>query len=264
VSDEGAEIGYRDPVYEDRNVAFIDILGWRASIEAAGSQGARELGWLVQLLQQIEKGAGTHRSFAQGLAGVPAFDAMRATHVTQFSDSIVISLPADEAGSFQWVLEQVLAQICGIACQSGFLLRGGIARGPVFHRERMIYGPALIAAYDLEQRVRYPRILPSKSLDALPGGTWRRDRDGRLFFDYLRAFVALPGQYKHLICKGVLTAPACRVLRKYVWAAHYYDEALGPEYDGEHGLTVVHVGEDLRAFGKREWPRPIGGRPRRT
>lgn len=41
----------------------------------------------------------------------------------------------------------------------GILLRGGIVRGKAYHDGRVLFGPAVIAAYELEQTAKYPRVL---------------------------------------------------------------------------------------------------------
>ena len=52
----------------------------------------------------------------------------------------------------------------------GFLVRGGIARGDLFHHVGKVVGPALIKAYELEnKKAVYPRIIidPAVSKNAL-------------------------------------------------------------------------------------------------
>jgi len=41
----------------------------------------------------------------------------------------------------------------------GFLCRGGISRGLVYHKDEIIFGPAMISAYRLEQAAVMPRII---------------------------------------------------------------------------------------------------------
>jgi hypothetical protein len=54
----------------------------------------------------------------------------------------------------------------------GVLVRGGIAKGPTFHADDMLYGEGLIKAYDLESKTAvYPRVVIDPQLLA-------EDRDG--------------------------------------------------------------------------------------
>jgi hypothetical protein len=42
----------------------------------------------------------------------------------------------------------------------GFVLRGGIATGNLFHRDHILFGPALIRAYEIEQgEAKFARVL---------------------------------------------------------------------------------------------------------
>jgi hypothetical protein len=42
----------------------------------------------------------------------------------------------------------------------GFLSRGGIAKGPAYHRDGKVFGPAILEAYRLENRVAvFPRVI---------------------------------------------------------------------------------------------------------
>ena len=75
-----------------------------------------------------------------------------------FSDSLVLSAPDDLEGLFNlthalWMLAR---EMLGI----GVLLRGGISLGLIYHFDRTVFGPALIDAYRLENKVAiYPHIL---------------------------------------------------------------------------------------------------------
>jgi hypothetical protein len=71
--------------YENRAVAFIDILGWGKAVdESTTSSEARE-----RLLNAVGfLGAQSKNDVEDDTPDCPSFD-----HVTQFSDSVVISIP---------------------------------------------------------------------------------------------------------------------------------------------------------------------------
>jgi hypothetical protein len=47
----------------------------------------------------------------------------------------------------------------------GYFIRGAIVKGNLFHDDKMVFGDALVSAYNLEQRVvRYPRIMVAQEV----------------------------------------------------------------------------------------------------
>ena len=79
--------------------------------------------------------------------------------VTTFSDSIIISYPANkEDGLFLLLINIIHLQLELGAL--GIMIRGGIAIGGVYHDGRMVFGPAMNEAYMLEsRRAVYPRVV---------------------------------------------------------------------------------------------------------
>jgi len=178
-------------IYENRAVAFIDILGFRS------------------LIRQRKE-----RDILDVLSTPPSFDDMFRTmssseldfQVTRFSDSIVCSMRIPHrknlgAGLF------VAAYAGHLALEmlaKGILVRGAITAGQLYHREDIVFGPAMVDAYELESKhAHYPRIIV---LDKLAGAInlstmvgfgaewwikhqpFRRDFDGVFHLDILGAF----------------------------------------------------------------------------
>jgi len=53
--------------------------------------------------------------------------------------------------------------------QTGFLTRGAVVQGNVFHRVNFAYGPALLRAVELEKATKYPRVLfDTESITGMP------------------------------------------------------------------------------------------------
>ena len=47
----------------------------------------------------------------------------------------------------------------------GLLIRGAVAKGPLYHKQSVMFGPALLDAYGLETNVAmYPRIVLSREV----------------------------------------------------------------------------------------------------
>jgi hypothetical protein len=127
----------------------------------------------------------------------------------------------------------------------------------MIHRPGMAYGPALVAAYELEsQQASVPRIVLDQSLAAAWGGgtpitnreqallghwrQWRQDDDSLYFLDHLSnpyglsrmssepmpaGFSVLMGKWRELIV-ACLTRHQNQldVFRKYVWLARYFNK----------------------------------------
>ena len=128
-------------------VSFIDILGYtELSSKADDDPQARET---IRL-------------------GLKAFSWVRRSHpnpdlhFSQFSDSIVLSAARDENGLL-FVLEATI-NIAFELLKAGLLVRGGIAAGNLEHTDEMLFGQALVDAYELEQAKGPPRIILHQSV----------------------------------------------------------------------------------------------------
>lgn len=152
------DIKYKPPYiphkdYEDRIVAFIDILGFSNMVNQSGND-VKRLRYLTSAMDRFHnilwswEADGCYSSFA----------------FTQFSDSIVISAIADTPDSFE-MLQQLLSGIMMLAEEYGILVRGGITRGLLIHDDTLLVGPAMVEAYHMESQCAiYPRIILDDSL----------------------------------------------------------------------------------------------------
>lgn len=133
--------------FRDCYVAFIDILGFSALVAKADTdENARET---------IRAGL---RGFSSILGRSPNPD----LHFSQFSDNIVLSARRDENGLF-YVLEATI-NIAFALLKVGLLVRGGIVAGKLEHTDAMLFGQALVEAYDLERSGGPPRIIVSRAV----------------------------------------------------------------------------------------------------
>lgn len=132
-------------VYEQRAVLFLDILGFSELVQAGRAN--RLLGALEHLqgraLEISEEGK---------------------LDFTAFSDCVVVSAPMlDGRGALQVVHYAQFLALDLLA--KGFLTRGAIVSGELYHRGSIVLGPALVHAYRLEsKKALYPRILVSHSI----------------------------------------------------------------------------------------------------
>ena len=243
-------------VYEDRIVAFLDILAWKSAICLSESdpEKAKDLGVLLNGLQTAER----LNEFMRGTECGPLSDA-RCTH---FSDSVVISVLNDKHGEHS--LLHALKSVVTNALSSGFFIRGGITKGKLIHKDNLVYGPALIEAYNLENKIaKYPRIILDHSLSNIwikpqpvqdtkgnflgyAACEWKKDpADSYYFYDLLQPFerniefepmnvkkaTLFGSTYSRLkeVIETHLNHPDHKVRKKYEWLAKYYN-AIAAEY----------------------------------
>ena len=135
--------------YEERIVAFVDILGFSSMVEKS-AEDAEMYESIKLALETIQK--------------VKANTDIKGAKVTTFSDSIVISYPTKTNGSLFIILINLIHLQLNLL-QQGILVRGGIAKGQVRHVQEMVFGPAMVSAYELESKYAvYPRIIVEKEV----------------------------------------------------------------------------------------------------
>lgn len=141
--------------YEDRIVAFIDILGFAEKIKVTEKEDEpmeseamlRNLSEAIRFFQiKIKK-------------AIEESELPPRTIASMFSDTIVVSIPKAESEGVLYLFE-LLKELQINLLMKDILLRGGIVHGKLVHTEQLIIGPALINAYNLESKsALYPRIV---------------------------------------------------------------------------------------------------------
>lgn len=245
-----AETYHASLQYEPRVVAFIDVLGWRATVQRSITEPE-----LVPILGLSLTAIEGHVKLNYWPQDQFPYDLDEtAPEITQFSDSLIISVRPSPVGVMR--LTSVVHSLSWAFMRHGLWLRGGIALGPVYHRKDLAFGPAMIEAYDLEHNHAVnPRIILSDTLaDRLgqgerissPAGetnfkTWRQDAsDGRRFFDFLQPLGATTGKTslpvvstphfttaRTAIEHGLTTFKEEKTQLKYRWLADYFNSVIG-------------------------------------
>lgn len=135
--------------YEERVVSFSDILGWRAHIQQTLVDPER-LKWLRATVESWS--FHSKKDYSIGYGGL---------RITSFSDNVVFSQDADEAGTL--IARLALMQLMGAG--AGFWIRGGVTLGKIIHKPTCVFGPALNRAYELESKTAIvPRIVVDEML----------------------------------------------------------------------------------------------------
>lgn len=155
------------------------------------------------------------------------------------SDSIVISTPKENVNQ----LFRVLVDITNTLYCIGFLLRGAIGLGKLYH-ENNIWGPALIDAVEMESGIAvYPRVILRESiLYSLNIGPKYKDfieiseTPGYMQFDYFDCYI-----FKLAHEQSKVTLSTLSVYAKNIW--HSYEKAEDPR----HLIKYVWLAEKLSA-----------------
>lgn len=141
--------------YEERLVAYVDIVGWENASEALSpSVLLSVLGSLHQdstiFNANTRERVRRFEETGKGRAN-PLFLQVRAS---AFSDNIVLSMPT----SFQGRIFSI-GRLCAALLAEGFLVRGAITIGKLYHEDNVVFGPALNRAVALEKSTCFPRIV---------------------------------------------------------------------------------------------------------
>ncbi|UYZ65259.1 hypothetical protein [Hymenobacter weizhouensis] len=139
------------PQYERRVVAFIDILGFKNFL---GKGGDASFNTIYNALAELQD------RFAKPMQGwsTGAKKALNInTQALQVSDCLIISRLAEEKGGVQSMLFDCAYAIHTLI-RHGFLCRGAIKVGEMYHNGNMLFGEAYVRAYLAEESERLPII----------------------------------------------------------------------------------------------------------
>lgn len=169
---------------------------------------------------------------------------MKGMMITSISDTLVFSVRTSESGAMNKMIRAVSVWSLMLLRDHGILVRGGMAVGPLYHDQQVVYGPALVDAYLLESReAKTPRILireedlePAlkscgKSSRELNRVRFLRGEDGKLFLHTFEDF-DLPSLEKCLerVKKMDRTDPGAE--EKLQWMEHYLEQTIAAKRAG--------------------------------
>lgn len=237
-------------IYEQRILAFVDILGFKNMVEGA-VHNKSEQERILTAMRIVRRYKDLNDSDAD--KGLNLCDCQ----VTTFSDSAIISYPLHYDGGFFGILIDLIHMQIDLL-SLGIFIRGGIAIGLAYHNKYNAFGPAMNEAYKFEsQKAIYPRIIftedtiikgirnsPSHNnrydID-LVGSLIKKDEDGYYFLDYLRQSQEFDypssDYYKwmQMVRKAIIInlnnshSKDEKVYQKYLWVLKYWNEMLDPE-----------------------------------
>ena len=147
--------------YEKRVVAYADVLGWKAacydlSKYSSLQSAALEIANYARNFSPQVKAA---LAAAQGVAS-SAVEQHADIEFSFFSDNFVVSGSPSQVE----LVFKILAFSSHALLRANFLVRGGVTIGNLYHKDNVLFGPALVEAVDLEKKANYPRLLCSQCL----------------------------------------------------------------------------------------------------
>ncbi len=234
--------------YETRYVGFFDILGWSDAVKNSGNniEMQKKLGLASSAMR-------SHTKMNEWKQQVSNNQWSGDAQIIHFSDSLIVSTSADTHGRLE--ITSTLSFLSDVLLQHGFLLRGGVTKGKLYHKDSLVYGPAFDRAYELENKSAiFPRVILDYSLGAEWGQgynyieddkiigqdkTWRLSNDGFRFFDFLQPFggsygfsdtnllhLNLTKMHSFIHERLIEHQKNLTVLPKYIWLAGYFNEVL--------------------------------------
>jgi len=227
------------PEYQPRYVSFIDVLGFDR-VENIGKDHT-VFDQILNINSVIDEAAVEARKLGA------AFN-RDDVQWTAFSDTVVLSLP--ESGHampdlFMFMIST--AALCQNLLSSEILTRGGIAKGHAYHKDRTLFGPAIIDAYRLEHDIAVAaRVVVSPEVTEIWQRTFnppndlglaemiKQDHDGAFFVDPFffpegdsidRATEAFFLKSKPAIERLFSNATRLRHWTKVAWLASQYNQS---------------------------------------
>jgi hypothetical protein len=141
--------------YEDSLVGFIDLLGF--DHRARGIQNRADFLEVLELLNSIKA---TADNLTESIGILNGFN------VTAISDSLIVSVPfKDPICTYGMLLILHHLQYALVATSFQTLVRGFIDRGPIYHKDGLLFGAGYSDAYKGERMIGYaPRIVLSPNV----------------------------------------------------------------------------------------------------
>ncbi len=194
-----------EPKYEEQFTAFIDLLGFEEYSTRTDDESTGKRKEVLDYLLSLSALRG--ESDVQSIVHESGKTISIKPAISTFSDHIVISYPLgpitaemelDERFNLVAIIGQfsfLLTQMAVSALRIGFLVRGGATIGKLYHAQGVVFGKALVDAYQIESRTSiYPRVVLSHKITSRLEGieAWsdiKRCDDGLYYVDYFKKLV---------------------------------------------------------------------------
>ena len=221
-------------MYEDRFIAFIDLLGFGGLVDRSASvDGLSEKIYTALMSLQPENiDEETYASINYELCPPEEIEnvrealklmtqnikSMHPVRISYFSDCLAFSANSDDPIASQSILDILAKLSIKLWVDYSLLLRGGIAVGKLVHTEGgPFFGPAMNCAYHLEsKKAIYPRVLID--VDCLE--QYRKVHTFNLFESLFESdgemrYMSLGTAYRHIINDSSLALAGEAVIGKF-------------------------------------------------
>lgn len=166
--------------YEKRVILFLDIIGWKEIIAHTDSVSdliAEIIGYLVNHHYIYRTVSYKEKVIKKAeITGSKVNPLFLGVETAICSDNIIISTPLYHEIRLINKSGDIFRDLLGL----GVLSRGAITVGNLYHRENIVFGPAMNEVVELEKQAIYPRILCSKSLVEWYG-KWKKGYEDKFF-----------------------------------------------------------------------------------
>lgn len=144
--------------FENRLVAFVDILGWTKATETQSASTLFDA--LLPLRQQGEFYNETNRQQLLATFGDRVNPLMLKVQYAFFSDCFVFSMPVSMSGRIYHSIATIIYEML----KKGYLLRGGITSGDIFHNDHILFGEGIASAHRIESKdAIFARVMVDES-----------------------------------------------------------------------------------------------------
>lgn len=192
-------------------VAFVDILGFSEMVKSDCENKSGSLKFF-EILKNINLKA-------KRISGC---------NITQFSDSVIFSLPLSEKNYLKMI--KIISDYQYELLRNSIICRGAMAYGKHYIENEFMFSQALIEAYQLETtEAKYPRIIISSNLREFFETKYKhipntiKEKDGYFFIDYLKR--ENKDEIKKILQKynSNLYKYSLGVREKYYWLFEYWE-----------------------------------------
>lgn len=228
--------------YEERVIAFLDILGFK---EIVRDNGLDEIKSLFQVIFDSEDARSIFR-----LSDEKSDDekenyntVLEQIEIRVISDSVIISVPNNSIWSLAVIVDVCYYLQCQLlSFENPVYLRGAIDIGEIYFDERLVFGKGLISSYLAQEHYAiYPRIIFTEKVkeDQLlsfgeENSKVLKDEDSYFFIDYVRHYIAATSsddlktnnkylKFKKSIADNLYHYSDPRVREKYLWLKKQLD-----------------------------------------
>jgi hypothetical protein len=226
----------------DRFIGFVDLLGFSQMVRASERGSGPSLDELLDAAKRLGDSTDTEQFTKYGPPICPAARRIRDDldfQLTQVSDGVVVSSEVSPAGVINIIGHCWRASMSLLT--KGFMCRGYIKRGLLYHKGQQLVGSGFQDAYEREKQVS------AFAKDAEDQGTPFIEVDGAVV-----EHVGMEGDdcVKEMFSRMTMTHAGLTALFPFKRVSHSF--AIGPDFDAlREKAAVQSVRQILRGFRER-------------